>query len=56
MSKCIRIPTKGPLQGLEPTDYIPASELVSGDPQERGRSYYADQTGELGSRLIKLDP
>ena len=48
MSKCVRLPTgSGPLSGLQPTEYIPADTLVSGNPQERGLSYYADQTGQL---------
>lgn len=56
MSKCIRIPTKGPLTGLEPTDYIPPSELVSGDPKEQGKSYYVDQTGDLDASVWECEP
>ena len=46
-SKCIRVPTGPSVAGMEPTDYIPPETLQSGDPQERGRSFYADQTGQL---------
>ncbi|GAB5469770.1 MAG: cupin domain-containing protein [Rhodospirillales bacterium] len=56
MSKCIRIPTKAPLQGLEPTDYIPAETLQSGDPRERGRSYFQDQTGQLDAGVWECEP
>lgn len=45
--KCLRIPTTGAVADLAPTDYIAPDMLRSGDPQERGRSFYADQTGQL---------
>jgi len=57
MSKCVRLPTgSGPLSGLQPTEYIPADTLVSGDPQERGLSYYADQTGQLDAGIWECEP
>lgn len=56
MSKCIRIPTKAPLEGLEPTDYIPPDDVISGNPQERGRSYYVDQTGQLDAGVWECEP
>ena len=46
MSKTTRIPTSE-VPGLEPTDYIPPDGLRSGTPNERGRSFYADQTGQF---------
>ncbi len=55
MSKCIRIPT-GAVDGLEPTDYIPPEGLESGDPRERGRSFYADQTGQLDAGVWECEP
>jgi len=55
MSKCIRIPTKAPLEGLEPTDYIPPETVVSGTPNERGRSYYVDQTGQLDAGVWECE-
>ena len=54
--KCIRIPTSGPFEGLQPTDYIPPETLQSGDPQERGRSLYADQTGQLDAGVWECQP
>ena len=56
MSKCIRIPTKLPFQGLEATDYIPVDAILSGDPQERGKSYYADQTGQFDAGVWECEP
>lgn len=57
MSKCIRLLTgSGPLSGLQPTEYIPADTLESGDPQERGLSYYADQTGQLDAGVWECEP
>lgn len=53
--KCIRLPTDGPVPGMAPTDYIPADTLESGDPRERGRSYYADQTGQLDAGVWECD-
>lgn len=55
-AKCIRVPTGGGIDGLEPTDYIPAETLESGDPQERGRSLYADQTGQLDAGVWECQP
>ncbi len=54
--KCVRLPTSGTVPGLEPTDYIPPETLKSGDPQERGLSYYADQTGQLDSGVWECEP
>ncbi len=54
--KCIRIPTTAPLEGLQPTDYIPPDTVQSGDPQERGRSLYADQTGQLDAGVWECEP
>ena len=53
---CIRLPSRGDATGLEPTEYIPADTLQSGDPQERGRSYYADQTGQLDAGYWECEP
>lgn len=55
-SKCIRLPTGGAVAGLEPTDYIPPETLRSGDPRERGRSFYADQTGQLDAGVWECEP
>ncbi len=54
--KCIRLPTGGAFAGLEPTDYISPEMLQSGDPQERGRSLYADQTGQLDAGVWECAP
>lgn len=54
--KCIRIPTGGAIAGLQPTDYIAPEMLVSGDPQERGRSLYADQTAQLDAGVWECEP
>ena len=54
--KCVRIPTSGAIAGLEPTDYIAPEMLQSGDPQERGRSLYADQTGQLDAGVWECEP
>ncbi len=54
--KCIRLPTGAGVAGLEPTDYIPPDSLQSGDPQERGRSFYADQTGQLDAGVWQCEP
>ncbi len=54
--KCIRLPTGGSVPGLEPTDYIPLETLESGDPRERGRSFYADQTGQLDAGVWECEP
>ncbi len=56
MSKCIRLPTAGAVAGLEATDYIAPEMLISGDPQERGRSFYADQTGQLDAGYWECGP
>ena len=55
-SKCVRIPTGGSIPGMEPTDYIPADGLQSGDPRERGRSFYADQTNQLDAGVWECEP
>lgn len=55
-SKCVRLPTSGAISGLEPTDYIPPETLQSGDPQERGLSFYADQTGQFDSGVWECEP
>jgi uncharacterized protein len=55
-SKCVRIPTAGKIAGLEPTDYIPPDGLLSGDPRERGKSCYADQTGQLDAGVWECEP
>ncbi len=55
-SKCIRLPTAGAIQGLEPTDYIPPETVQSGDPRERGKSFYADQTGQLDAGVWECEP
>ena len=55
-AKCIRIPSQGAIPGLEPTDYIAPETLQSGDPQERGRSLYADQTGQLDAGVWECEP
>ena len=55
MSKCVRIPTSGAIAGLEPTDYIPADGLVSGEPRERGMSCYADQTNQLDAGVWECE-
>ncbi len=54
--KCIRLPTGAGVPGLEPTDYIPPETLLAGDPQERGRSFYADQTGQLDAGVWECEP
>ena len=54
-SKCIRLPSKGPLEGLEPTDYIPPETVQSGTPNERGRSYYSDQTSQLDAGVWECE-
>ena len=54
--KCIRIPTHDPFDGLEPTDYIPREAVQSGDPRERGRSYYKDQTQQLDAGVWECEP
>ncbi len=54
--KCIRLPTGGAFAGLEATDYISPEMLRSGDPQERGRSFYADQTGQLDAGVWECAP
>ena len=56
MSKCIRLPAKGPVSGLEPTDYIPPASVLSGEPRERGRSYYMDKTGQLDAGVWECEP
>ncbi len=56
MSKCIRLPTSGPVSGLEPTDYIPVDSVQSGEPRERGRSYYADKTKQLDAGVWECEP
>ena len=55
-SKCIRIPTSGTIPGLEPTDYIAPDTIKSGDPKERGKSLYADQTGQLDAGVWECEP
>ncbi len=55
-SKCVRIPTKGDIPGLEPTDYIPPEGLLSGTPDERGKSLYADQTEQLDAGVWECEP
>jgi hypothetical protein len=55
-SKCIRIPTGASVTGLEPTDYIPTDALQSGEPRERGRSFYEDQTGQFDSGVWECEP
>ncbi len=55
-AKCIRIPSKGAIGGLEPTDYIPLDTVLSGKPNERGRSLYADQTGQLDAGVWECEP
>lgn len=54
--KCIRLPTAGAVEGLEPTEYIPPETLESGDPKERGRSFYADQTKQLDAGVWECEP
>ena len=54
--RCIRVPTGPSVAGMKPTDYIPPESLESGDPQERGRSYYADQTGQLDAGVWACEP
>lgn len=54
--KCIRLPTGGAVAGLEPTKYIPDETLISGTPRERGRSFYADQTGQLDAGFWECEP
>ena len=54
--KCTRLPTGAGVEGLEPTDYISAEMLQSGDPRERGRSFYADQTGQLDAGVWHCEP
>jgi len=55
MSKCVRLPTSA-VAGLEPTDYIAPDMLLSGEPRERGRSFYADQTGQLDAGYWECEP
>ena len=55
MSKCIRIPTSN-VEGLEATDYIAPEALISGTPSEVGRSFYADQTGQLDAGYWECQP
>lgn len=54
--KCIRLPTGGAIGGLQPTDYISPETVQSGDPKERGRSIYADQTGQLDAGVWECEP
>ncbi len=54
--KCIRLPTDGAVAGLEPTDYIAPETVQSGEPQERGLSFYADQTGQLDAGVWECEP
>ena len=56
MKRCIRLPTEGPFSGLEPTDYIPPASVRSGEPRERGRSYYTDRTGQLDAGVWECEP
>lgn len=55
-SRCIRIPTAGAIEELAPTEYIPPESVQSGDPQERGRSLYVDQTGQLDAGVWECEP
>ena len=55
-NKCVRLPTSDSIAGLESTDHIPADALLSGQPEERGRSFYADQTGQLDSGIWECEP
>ncbi len=54
MSTTVRIPGRD-VAGLEPTDYIAPEALKSGEPNERGRSFYADQTGQLDAGYWECD-
>lgn len=54
--RCIRLPSRGPVQGLEPTDYIASDTILSGVPSERGLSFYADQTGQLDAGVWECEP
>ncbi len=54
--KCVRLPTGADVSGLEPTDSISEEALQSGDPRERGRSFYADQTGQLDAGVWACEP
>ena len=54
MSKTTRIPTRN-VPGLEPTDYIPADGLLEGTPNEQGRSFYGDQTGQFDAGYWECD-
>ena len=55
MSKCVRIPTAGGIAGLQATDYIPVDGLVSGTPNERGLSCYADKTNQLDAGVWECE-
>jgi uncharacterized cupin superfamily protein len=55
-SKCIRLPTDGAPTGLEPTEYIAPQTVQSGEPEERGRSFYTDRTGQLDAGVWACEP
>ena len=52
---CIRIPSLGVIEGMEPTDYIAPETVQSGEPKERGRSLYQDQTGQLDAGVWECE-
>ncbi len=54
--KCVRLPTGADVPGMEPTDYISDEALQAGEPRERGRSFYADQTGQLDAGVWACEP
>ena len=54
--KCIRIPTGASFPGIEPTDFITPDMIKAGEPKERGRSLYADQTGQLDVGVWECEP
>ncbi len=55
-AKCIRLPTDSPPSDLEPTNYIPPETVQSGEPRERGRSFYADQTNQFDAGVWECEP
>ena len=53
--KCIRIPT-GPVNGLQPTEFISVDALESGEPRERGSSFCAGRTSQLDAGVWECEP
>ena len=56
MKKCIRVPTALPFSGLDPTDYISDEMLQEGQPEEQGKSVFADETRQLDVGVWECEP